>query len=534
MIWEFKQRLFVSQRKVPFPSVENLASDAVRSKLQAHVDSIDGLPERDSPDEYPVLFERVYPASSDRREFLDNKIDGSAPSHGHFVLGALMAAKLTRLIWTTNFDPLVADACAKIFGSTGRLTTADLDRPGIGEDAVSKQRWPVEIKLHGDFRSVRLKNIREELRQQDARLRQLLVDTCQRFGLVVIGYSGRDDSVMDALVEALNGPRAFPTGFFWLHHGSGPPPSPVAQLLSEATKRDVDAALVRVHSFDETLRDIYRVCNLVEVAPLRQFEVRRNRRSPAPRPSGRLGEPNVRINALEVVEFPTECRRVECDIGGYAEVRKAVAEVDADILFTRVRAGVLVFGDDGEVRATFERYSISAFELHAIDKKRLSFDSRERELLHSALTRAICRTGGLDYIHRRGLDLLAPTDCNAPQWDGLRQLVGDLSGPVTDHSELIWREGVGTRLGWADDKLWLLVDPRIVFDGLSDSNRDAAASFARERTVRRYNRQLGALVTYWVAAMASSGELRALGVGAGMDARFRLSTQLPVSERVGA
>ena len=27
-----------------------------------------------------------------------------------------------RLVWTTNFDPLVADGCAKVYGGTGQFT----------------------------------------------------------------------------------------------------------------------------------------------------------------------------------------------------------------------------------------------------------------------------------------------------------------------------------------------------------------------------------------------------------------------------
>jgi hypothetical protein len=69
-----------------------------------------------------------------------------------------MLAKLTKLVWTTNFDTLIADACAKVYDGTGALTTVALDAPALASEALSGQRWPVEVKLHGDFRSRRLKN----------------------------------------------------------------------------------------------------------------------------------------------------------------------------------------------------------------------------------------------------------------------------------------------------------------------------------------------------------------------------------------
>jgi hypothetical protein len=85
-----------------------------------------------------------------------------------------------------------------------------------------------------------------------------------------------------------------------------------------------------------------------------------------------------------------------------------------------------------------------------------------------------------------------------------------------------WRVGISTRLDWADDRLWLLIDPCTVFDGVDDTNKAFAADFARERTVRRYNRQLNDLLGFWAEYLAQDRELRAVGTGDGIDAVFRL------------
>ena len=129
-----------------------------------------------------------------------------------------------------------------------------LDAPDLAVQSITEGRWPVEVKLHGDFRSRRLKNTSDELRQQDARLRGVLVDSCRRFGLVVAGYSGRDDSVMDTLEEVLKEPGAFPAGLFWLNRGEDPPLPRVGQLLERAVGAGVEAALVAVENFDEPTR----------------------------------------------------------------------------------------------------------------------------------------------------------------------------------------------------------------------------------------------------------------------------------------
>jgi hypothetical protein len=142
MVWEFKQLLYVSQRRAAVQSVSDLSNPAIRAQLQAHIDAVGTLPIAGSPDEYASLFEAVYPAESDRRAYLDAKLAGAKPSYGHLALSALMRAQRARLVWTTNFDPLVADACAKIFGTTSMLTSVALDAPEMARQVITEGRWP--------------------------------------------------------------------------------------------------------------------------------------------------------------------------------------------------------------------------------------------------------------------------------------------------------------------------------------------------------------------------------------------------------
>lgn len=535
MIWEFKQRLFVSQRRTALQNVADLSSPAIRSRLQGHIDSSGNLPGPGSAHEYAALFEAVFPAEADRRAYLDSKISGAKPSYGHLALASLMRSKLTSLVWTTNFDPLVADGCAKVYDGTGHLTTVALDAPELAKQSINAARWPIEVKLHGDFRSRRLKNTSDELRLQDEKLRRILIDSCRRMGLIVVGYSGRDTSIMDALTEALREPGAFPSGLFWLHSGEDPPAPEVSNLLIEASSRDVDAALVRIENFDEIMRDLVRLREDVDRKALDEFAVQRRRWSPAPAPVGQRGWPVVRINALPVTQSPTVCRRLVCTIGGYAEIREAVERADVNILVARTKAGVLAFGSDSDVRAAFEPFAITEFDLHTIEQKCLRKDTGERGLLNEALTRAITRQKGLSLIRKGSINLLAPADQKDAVWSDLRRQVGSIGGTVPGQAGLSWHEGVGLKLDWADDRLWLITEPRIVFTGITDENKSTASDFARERTVRRYNRQLNDLIAFWASRLAGDGsELRSLGIGDGVDAVFKVSQDTGYTKRIGA
>ena len=536
LIWEFKQQLFVSQRRVSRQSVADLSSPAIRAQLQAHIDALGTLPLAGAADEYAALFETVYPAESDRQTFLEAKLTGAKPSYGQFALATLMRANLTRLIWTTNFDPLVADACAKVFDTTASLTSVGLDATDLAEQRVQDERWPVEIKLHGDFRSRRLKNTGDELRQQDKRLRRLLAECGQRFGLVVAGYSGRDSSVMDAFDVVLQADRAFPAGLFWLRRSEDTVADRVKTLIAKAAARGIDAALVSIENFEEVMRDLVRISQNLDTQILEQFASERRHWTSAPMPVGARGWPVIRLNALPLVEIPTVCRRIVCGVGGYAEAQAALANAGVDAVVTRSKAGVLGFGADSALKAAFNQHSITDFDLYAIERKRLRYDSHERGLLRDALGRALRAARGLDVVRRRSANLMAPVDPRAPYWQPLKQVVsGPLSGIVPGHPELQWREGIETRLDWADDRLWLLVEPRTVFSGLDDGNKSIASDFARERTVRRYNRQLNELIAVWARLLAGDGkEMRALNVTAGVDASFRLSPDTAFSRRTGA
>jgi SIR2-like domain len=532
MIWEFKQQLYVSQRRVSPKLVADLANPAVRRELQAFVDGIGNLPSDGAPDEYAALFEAVYPSEADRRTYIAAKVNGAKPSYGHVALATLMRSDRARLVWTTNFDPLVADGCAKVYGGTGHLTTVVIESASIGREVIDEGRWPAEVKVHGDFRSRRLKNTGDELREQDARLRALLIDACGRWGLIVTGYSGRDDSIMDSLEEALERDSRFPSGLFWLHRGDEPPLPRVERLLARAANKGVDGGLVQIENFDEMLRDIVRLAENLDTTALDELASERRVWSPATRPTGKHGFPVVRLNALELTGTPSVCRRVVCSIGGVAEVRSAVKATDVPVLATRSRAGVLAFGADADIRAVLSPYEIEDFDLHAIEIRRLRYESQERGLLREALTHALTREHRMLRNRRRTADLLAPESVEDAAWIPLKKLTGSLAGTVPKHLELSWREGVAVRLDWADNRLWLLFEPRIVFEGLTAENRGAATDFARERTVRRYNPALNALLSFWSDLFATpERDILALGVGAGVDAAFRLGSTTAFSKR---
>jgi len=67
----------------------------------------------------------------------------------------------------------------------------------------------------------------------------VLVNACNRFGLIVIGYSGRDVSVMEALHESPDGPSPFTSGLRWVVRTCQQPLEAVGSFIEAATAATV-------------------------------------------------------------------------------------------------------------------------------------------------------------------------------------------------------------------------------------------------------------------------------------------------------
>jgi SIR2-like domain len=538
MIWDFKRTIFCSEERVPLAACQYIDDQQVRDRIQRHFGN-GGHPAVDDPEEYAHYFELAYPDELDRRRYIEAKVKGSTPSFGHAALAMLMAADRARVVWSTNFDACVETSATQIFGSAGNLTVASLDNPTFAEQALKEERWPLQVKLHGDFRSRRLKNTDDELRSQDARLRDALGEASRRYGLIVIGYSGRDSSVMDAL-EAAAIQGGYPAGLFWIHRDDTPPLPRVQALITTAASVGIDAAIVHAETFDELLGDVLRQTPDMPEELLKAAEVVAPRLGRAPIPTAGNAWPVIRTNALPVVEFPSTCRLVESTIGGIKDLRAAVkaADVGETVLVTRTRAGVLAFGEDAALRSALVSHPVTRTDLHPIDASRLGWDSGEHGLLAEALTHALARERPL-LVRRRRHQWVLVTDPKQQQHDAIapvRAVTRSLVGTLPTGSGH-WAEAVALRLDWRLDRLWLLVEP-IIWLTRSDGPRPAKdMDFVRERRAKRYNQQSDELLAAWIGVLLGGESLRrvtAFGGVDGVDAAFVISETTAFSRRATA
>jgi hypothetical protein len=506
MIWEFKRQLYCTAERVGVASCTDLKDPTVQERPQRFCDAKRRFPPRGADDEYVAYFEAAYPDPADRQRYVLRSVRDGKPSYGHVVLGSLLLMGAARVVWTTNLDTMIEDAAVPLFDGTARLTVAALETAEIARTALLERDDPVIVKLHGDFRSRRLKNIERELRAQDETLRRCLIEECQRSGLVLVGYSGRDLSVMDALTEAIADGRGFPAGLFRFYREDSPPSDAVRALVARAAAAGVDAHLIPVETFDELMGDVIALYpDVPEKARqrLQTLDRRATRVSDASIGSAgpATGDPVVRLNALPVLEMPAVCRRVACDIGGVSDVRRAAADAGASLVVTRRKMGVLAFGRDDDLRRALRDFSITDFDIQPAETWRLTHDdSQEIGMFAEALARAIARERPLRW-HRRGrrferaVDQVRSEDARlAPLHRAVRQVAGTVAG-----TDVTWTEGVRLHLQLRLERLWLVLEPKI---WLSDSSDEAmlarAREFGRERLTGRYNRAFDAVLSAWI------------------------------------
>ena len=530
MIWDFKRSIYRSQKGVRDSALPDNTDLRARRHIQHYFDGTGDYPPSDDPSEYAAYFEAAYHAEGDRRRYIEEAVSAARPTHGHRVLVALMAKNLCDIVWTTNFDRLVEDAAATKFGTTGRLAAADLNNPSTVVDAISESRWPVYGKLHGDFQSRSLKNTASELQSQDETLRQALVDACRTRGLAVVGYSGRDESVMEALAHAVD-EGGLPQGLYWFHRGDGEAFPAVRALIQRARAKGIDAHLVDAQGFDEAMSEIATFLPELD-GVVATFRTERAGRRAAIQ-TGKRGTkfPVIRTNGFPVTAYPQIARLIGCEIGNSKEVREVLEASGRKGVATRIRDGIIAFGDDDDLRTAYSDNDITEWNTHPILDSRLIRESGERRLLRDALFTAISEASGLELKYRRS-ETLAVADPNVTPAHRFRGLGNpNAVKGVVDGTCIEWVEVCGLRLDYRDDRLWLLLDPRthiVWIDDTGPEERNKAKDFVRERMARRYNSQSNDLLESWRTILlgADKGDAT-LTVGPftnGIGASFTINT----------
>ncbi len=565
MVRDFKAQIFCREN--------NLSKREIDTSDQVWIDRIDAffrrtslLPPDGDPTEYAAAFEAVYPQSRHRRQYIDDAISKGTPCFGHKVLGSLIAARKVDCVFTTNFDPLVEESARS---ANALLPTADQARPTVAAiDSVERAMrclnesdWPLVAKLHGDYQSIAIKNTDSELKKQDEIMRHILVEVSKRSGMVFVGYSGRDASVMEALTSVLRKTAPFPNGLYWVTSSASRLLPAVTQFLQSAHLAGVDVAVVECMTFDELAADVIKHVDLPQVLMVHIMQGRAAPRLvPVNLPDAEARKfPVLRYSALLIESLPQVARRITlAQATTSPAVRALLNEQRCRAVVAANGRELAVFGKDEEVLAALTPLGPKLAGTMELDANQNSW---ALGLLYDALVRALSRHRPLiPRFRRSGHSLVVTSPRDGEDEARAQKRAEDLAPLRTAYAKALtgkvdklgfpFQEGVFLKLEQIEGRWWCGFEPYTFVDipreaqpaqsPISSSNAehalgvplnrgagDPAGDWRRERWAMRRNKEWAAIIDAWATILTSTsdGAVHAFGLEnrTGIDAAFTIS-----------
>jgi SIR2-like protein len=551
ILWDLKRHYYCREENQEITR-QDIQNDAVRDRIQSFMESR-GFPAEWADKEYETYFEKLFDDNKEKqRRYLIDQLseDKVRLAAGHRVLGALISLGLCRVAFTTNFDTVVEKAVAAIGGKS--LSAYHLEGAHNAKQALNNEEYPFYCKLHGDFRYDSLKNLPADLATQNADLSQCLINAGNRFGFVIAGYSGRDDSVIQLFRKVLETTNPFPHGLYWTHLKGSKLPAPVLELIVAARAKGVSASTVANETYDSMMMRLWR--NIEKKTPEIDAKVRRTAATTVNIPTPGLGKsaPLLRLNALPILSVPSKC--LELGFGSpkeWADLRQVQYDKELDAIFTKAET-VWCWGDEAELKAAFGP------DLRSVAERAVPADLNAPGNLHvhgfveEALCKALaCERPLIARKTRNNAVLIVDskaTDVGA--LDPLFQVVGKCHGtvdgvfaPVTvehpDPVKVTWAECVRVSLDYTEGRLWLQLDPDVWI--WPTRARESAVKLLDQRRGNRFNKVYNHLLNAWVQIIFASEdrnvEIEVSAFDTGTDAsnpKFRLSNRTAFSRRLAA
>ncbi len=180
--------------------------------------------------------------------FVEKEVAGKTPNLGYAYLIRLVDTGFINTMFTTNFDDLVTESFFQFSQNRPMMCAHD---SAISSVSVTSTR-PKVIKLHGDYLFDDIKSTVRETESLEENTRKKFVEFGRNFGLVVVGYSGCDRSIMDVLQYLLRSEDHFKHGIYWCIRKGEVPSDELIKLLW----RD-RVYFVEIDGFDELMGQLH-------------------------------------------------------------------------------------------------------------------------------------------------------------------------------------------------------------------------------------------------------------------------------------
>lgn len=307
---------------------------------------------------------------------LENAMEGKVPSLGYSLLAEIIQHTRHKVVVTTNFDNLVAEALAMHAHQSPLVvaheTLAGFVRPQMRRPLVAKIHRDLFLKPMNDEKDVG--RLKEEWQQA---LRKLF----QHFTPIVIGYGGNDGSLMGFLHELKKGDL---TGrMIWCYRHGSPPPTNASEVLEKH-----DGIKVKIAGFDEFMLQL--ASRLIDGFDLSEIAVRteklgRERAERYQQQAVELRENYTKDDSAKKLTSDLLSKSVRNNKSWRAWYMQAAAEADQQKSRAIYEDGIIQFPKSAELRRHYADLLASKFNdydaAEASFKKALELDPSNADTL---------------------------------------------------------------------------------------------------------------------------------------------------------
>lgn len=480
-IWEWKRQIFISSN----PGLEKLfpdgSSHAAQSKIQIWLDAQGRYPKRDAPGEYSFYANEAFPIPSTRKSFFQSISKDAKPSAGYHLLCLLARDRVIRKIWTTNFDHLVAKASASY-----NLTPIEIGLDSTHRvDRVSTEGELLINALHGDYRYDQLKNTEAELQSQDSTLKRKFIEDTASSHVIVVGFSGSDESIMEAFRQAYS--ISGQGRLYWCGYGEKPSQSVVA-LLEAAKVASREAYYVPTNGFDDLMMRLAKFClagdSYTEAEPhFKRVDSLKNEFTPFHLTINRI-DSVIKSNLLPLT-IPSELFQFNSDIarkeGAWSKIRELTA--DGKVVAAPLKQKVMAIGTMNDISNAFKDRIESPLTRVPIDQSELKIeDGAIKHIVTGALTVALADKLNLPCDRRRRI------------WADKPIQEKKLGGVVHKVFQAILLDIVKD-----DNGLFLLLKPtiEIIREDSEPIDREVKQNISKDILDKMYNGQFNTAFEHW-------------------------------------
>lgn len=486
-IWEWKREIFLSLNPTFVDTYSNIKADSVRYAIQRWLDDKGDFPANASDEEYSFYAEKAYPIPDDRRKYFQHLVAGVNPSIGYHLISMLAEKGVFKSVWTTNFDGLMVK-CAHQYNLSPIEVTAETSNRIYRGDV---DRELLCIALHGDYKYGALKNTTSELDSQNEVFVKAISHELEKRDLLVIGYSGRDKSIMAALASAYH---AKGNGrLFWCGYGNTAPGS-VMDLIQSINDNGRNAYYVPTDGFDKTIYSLTYHCMSEETDFLRRIDkLKKELCSSVLETTSKFEMPTTTIGKITntnvfPIAFPKNCYQFEVKFNQDEKPWDFCKRLAAkDVMAIPLNRFLYAWGEKDKIQSLCSDRMIGELSLTPFTRENPMRDGAFNELLLKTITAIIGITNSLPYSKNK-------------VWDTTQKI----NKRVGNHA-IIGYKGVRFALLFDTKYSYITVTPTFMYDsGISlsrEEKKQFADSFTAEVNSGKPNLNVYEYITQWVSRL---------------------------------